>query len=116
MLLAWQRAKQWQGQHCMTPFEDLIGWHLSCGLVHSTPSVFLLAHEVAWDAQRQSILPATEFPANAWFVTLAAASGQASPLKEFLRIAPHPHRYALWCRRGTSEIHAFTWGRLQRKF
>ena len=71
----------------MTPFEEILGWHLSCGLVHSTPEVFLLAQECHWtgtemisrrdaEAQRKEQRPGKQtqdLPMNAWFVELAAA-------------------------------------------
>jgi hypothetical protein len=46
-MLAWEIARQWQEANCMTHFEEILGAHLSCGLVHSTPEVFLLAQEEA---------------------------------------------------------------------
>ena len=110
----------------MTPFEELLGQYLSCGLVHSTPSVFLLAKEVRWDPVAKEII---EGNPNAWFAELAAASAspltqlssfkfQVSPVREFLRIAPHYHQWALWCRvskSGSHDIHAYRWHKMAQR-
>jgi hypothetical protein len=124
-MLAWEIARQWQAANCMTPFEELLGGHLSCGLVHSTPEVFLLAQECHWtgtemisrrDAEAQGL------PINAWFTELAAASPTVqqsnSPIAEFLRVAPHPHTYVLWYRAARNRphnIHAYKWDHLARR-
>ena len=114
-MLAWEIARQWQQDNCMTPFEEILGWHLSCGLVHSTRSVFLLAHEVNWDPLAKEIVQ--DGPPNAWFVQLAAAT-QSNPVKEFMRVATHSHPYALWCRQAPGrrhDIHSYKWDHLARK-
>lgn len=104
----------------MTPFEELLGWHLSCGLVHSTPEVFLLAQECHWTgaemisrrgAKAQGLL------INAWFVELAAATCR-NPMREFLRVATHPHKFVLWCRQAQGrkhDIHSYKWNHLARR-
>ncbi len=113
-MLPWQRAKQWHDKHVSTEtFEELLGWYLSNGLVYSTPQVFLLARECHWDAERKDI--SDEGERNAWFVELAASAGHANPVREFLRIAPHPHRWALWCRHNQFEIRAHDWRKLSKK-
>lgn len=105
----------------MTPFEEIIGRHLSCGLVHSTPSLFLLASEVCWDPVSREILQPSAFSLqtfpNAWFVELAAATCH-NPVKEFLRVATHPHKFVLWCRQSKGrkhDIHAYRWQHLARR-
>jgi hypothetical protein len=110
----WQRAKQWWDTNSATEtFEELLGWHLSGGVVYSTPSLFVLARECHWDAQREEA--SNDGERNAWFVELAAAVGHANPVREFLRVAPHPHRWALWCRRNQFEIRAHDWAKLSKK-
>jgi hypothetical protein len=117
---AWMLARQWQEANCMTAFEDRLGWHLSCGLVHSTPSVFLLARECHWtgedmvDQQESSLL---SLPINAWFVELAAATCH-NPIKEFLRVATRPSKFVLWYRMAAGRphnLHAYRWDHLARK-
>jgi hypothetical protein len=131
-MLAWEIARQWQEANCMTPFEEILGAHLSGGLVHSTPEVFLLAREVTWDPVAKEILQPSAFslagPAvashplrqpspNAWFVELAAGACH-NPVKEFLRVAPRSHQFVLWCRQSKGrkhDIHAYKWDHLARR-
>jgi hypothetical protein len=99
----------------MTPFEETLGWHLSCGLVHSTRSVFLLAHEVNWDPFAKEIVQ--DGLPNAWFVQLAAATCH-SPVREFLRVAARPHDFVLWCRQAPGrphDIHSYRWAHLAKR-
>ena len=113
-MLSWQRAKQWHDEHIATEtFEETLGWHLSNGLVHSTPQVFLLAREVHWDAEQKEMHDEGE--QNAWFVELAAASSCTNPVREFMRVASRPHKWALWCRHNSFEIKAHTWAQLAKK-
>jgi hypothetical protein len=113
-MLAWEIARQWQAANCMTPFEELLGTHLSSGLVHSTPSVFLLAQEITWDPVAKEIIKGIP---NAWFVELAAATC-LNPIAEFLRVAPRPHKYVLWYRQSIGRphnLHAYRWDHLSRR-
>jgi hypothetical protein len=113
-MLAWQRAKQWQDDHIATEtFEETLGWHLSNGLVYSTPQVFLLAREVHWDADAKEMRDEGE--RNAWFVELAASAGHANPIREFMRVASRPQQWALWCRHNSFEIKAHDWAKLSKK-
>ncbi len=129
-MLAWEIARQWQAENCMTPFEEILGWHLSCGLVHSTPSVFLLAQECHWTGEEMISRRDAETQGkelNAWFVELAAASVQpstldsrpsTSPIREFLRVATRPHKFVLWCRQSQGrkhDIHAYRWDHLAKR-
>ena len=141
-MLSWEIARQWQLENCMTPFEEILGAHLSCGLVHSTPSVFLLAQEVTWDAGQKAIVEGRESRVegqqpNAWFVELAAAGtfsrrgaavtdaeqrpgmqSQRNPVREFMRVAPRSHTYVLWYRAARNRphnIHAYKWDHLARR-
>jgi hypothetical protein len=62
---------------------------------------------------------------NAWFVTLAASGTQVSglrshpsPIREFLRVATHPHKFVLWCRQSQCRphnLHAYKWDHLARR-
>jgi hypothetical protein len=121
-MLAWEIARQWQSENCMTPFEEILGWHLSCGLVHSTKDCFLLAQEVIWEPEQKAIVEGrgsrveSQQP-NAWFVQLAAATCH-NPMREFLRVATRPHRFVLWYRAARNrphDIHAYRWEHLARK-
>jgi hypothetical protein len=132
-MLAWETARQWQAENCMTPFEELLGAHLSCGLVHSTKDCFLLAQEVIWDPELKAIVESRESKdegqqcqqPNAWFVTLAASGtqvsglrSQVSPIREFLRVATHPHPYVLWYRAARNRphnLHSYKWDHLARR-
>jgi hypothetical protein len=114
-MLSWEVARQWQERNSMTPFEELLGTHLSCGLIHSTPSIFLLARKVAWAPIQKEIIKGNP---NAWFVELAASSGNPFPIREFLRVAPHPLRWVLWCRQSPGrkhDIHAYDWNKLSKR-
>ena len=111
----------------MTPFEELLGWHLSGGLIYSTKEVFLLAQEVTWDPEKSEIGNQKSEMPNAWFVELAAASVQpstldarpsTSPIREFLRVAPRSHEFVLWYRAARNRphnIHAYKWAHLARR-
>ena len=105
----------------MTPFEEVLGWHLSGGLIHSTKDVFLLAQEVTWDPVAKEILQPSAFSLqpspNAWFVELAAGTCH-NPVKEFLRVAPRSHQFVLWCRQSKGrkhDIHSYRWNHLARR-
>jgi hypothetical protein len=116
-MLAWEIARQWQAANCMTPFEEILGWHLSGGLIHSTKDVFLLAQEVTWDPEKSEIGNQKSEMPNAWFVELAAGTCH-NPVKEFLRVAPHSHEFVLWCRQSKGrkhDIHSYRWNHLARR-
>ena len=114
-MLPWDTARTWWQDHSPVPFEERLGWHLSCGLVYSTPSAFMLASEVCWN--RMEILKG---PPNAWFVELAVIQPstfdpQPSTLALLLRVAPHPHDWILFRRNNGFKIHAYRWDRFARK-
>lgn len=111
----WQKAKQWWDENTTDEtYEETLGWHLSNGVVHSSPQAFMLAHEVYWDAEREEIGDDDREP-NAWFVELAAAVDHANPVREFMRIVPHAQQYALWVRHNSFEIRAYDWKKLAKK-
>ena len=108
----WQRAKQWHDDHVTDEtFEETLGWHLTHGLVYSTPEVFLLARECRWDGTEVH----DDGEHNAWFVELAASAGHANPVREFMRVASRPHKWALWFRHNQFTIRAYDWRKLARK-
>ncbi len=108
----WQRAKAWHDNHVADEsFEETLGWHLSNGLVYSTPEVFLLARECRWDGEEMH----DDGEHNAWFVELAASAGHGNPVREFMRVASRPQQWALWCRHNQFEIRAYDWRKLARK-
>jgi hypothetical protein len=111
-MLPWQKAKQWWDDHSADEtFEEVLGWHLSNGLVYSTDEVFLLAHQTYWDGETCD----DDLPPNAWFVELAASAGHGNPVREFMRVASRPHQWALWCRHNSFEIKAHDWAKLAKK-
>ena len=108
----WQIAKQWWDDHTTDEtFEETLGWHLTNGPIYSTPQVFLLARECRWDGAEVC----DDGEPNAWFVELAASAGHANPVREFMRVASRPQRWALWCRHNSFEIKAHDWAKLARK-
>lgn len=108
----WQRAKAWHDANVTDEsFEETLGWHLTHGLVYSTPEVFLLARECRWDGEEMH----DDGEHNAWFVELAAAAGHANPVRQFMRVASRPQQWALWCRHNQFEIRAYDWRKLARK-
>jgi hypothetical protein len=108
----WQRAKQWHESNVTDEsFEETLGWHLTHGLVYSTPEVFLLARECRWDGEEMH----DDGEHNAWFVELAASAGHANPVREFMRAASRPQQWALWCRHNSFEIKAHDWAKLSKK-
>jgi hypothetical protein len=129
-MLAWEVARQFQQDNSPTQFEHLLGAYLSAGLVHSTPSVFVLAREVTWDPNRKEILNFCSFAAtsnhNAWFVEIAASNDNnrgpradgVHPIWHFLRCAPYPQEFVLWRRQFGNRhrgVHAHTWKNLSRR-
>jgi hypothetical protein len=114
-MVAWEVARQWQERNCTAPFEHLLGTYLSCGLVHSTASIFLLAREVTWDPVCKEIVKGVP---NAWFVELAACSNHVFSIREFLKVVPYSQRWALWCRQSVGrkhDIHAYAWQKLSQR-
>lgn len=112
-MLPWQRAKAWHDSNVTTEtFEETLGWHLSNGLVYSTPQVFLLARQTHWDGAEVNDDAGDH---NAWFVELASAVGHANPVREFMRVASRPQKWALWCRHNSFEFKAHDWAKLAKK-
>jgi hypothetical protein len=109
-MTAWEKAKQWQDEHDSTvTFEELLGAHLSCGLVYATPEAFLLAGEMRWNAEEQRF---EDGQPNCWFVRLAAASGHSNACGEFMRVFPRAHSYVAWFRRSGFEPRVYEWDKL----
>jgi hypothetical protein len=105
----WQKAKQWWENHNATEtFEELLGWHLSGGVVYSSANAFMLAREVYWNGEAVD-----EGEPNAWLVELAA--GNADVFGRLMRVAPRPHPWVLWSRRGESRLRAFRWEHLAKR-
>lgn len=113
-MLALQKAKAWQEKHSPHPFDKVLVWYLRNGVVWNQPDAFMLAIEAHWDEDTEQIISGRE--PNAWFVELAATSGKCrSVLAEMLRVAPHPHQWAVWHRRNEPRLRAFDWNKLLRK-
>jgi hypothetical protein len=112
-MLPWQAAKQWHDNNVTTEtFEETLGWHLSNGLVYSTPQCFLLAHECHWSGSEDSY----EGEHNAWFIELASSTAGPSAFRQFMRVASRPHDWVLWHRHGDFEqVRAYRWEKLIQK-
>lgn len=111
-MLPWQKAKAWHDDHIATEtFTELLGWHMSAGVVYSSPDAFMLAHECHWNGSEVGY----EGERNAWLVELAATTDGASAFGRFMRVAPHPQPWVLWCRRGELRVRAFNWDKLTKK-
>jgi hypothetical protein len=107
-MLALETAQTWWHDHSTIPFEERLGWHLSCGLVYSTRSAFMLASEVHWSG-----LEILSGPPNAWFLELAVAKGV--PLSLFMQVAPHPREWVLFKRNNGFLIHSYPWERMAKR-
>lgn len=108
----WKIAKQWQEENDATlDFDQLVTWHLANGLVFSNAGSFLVAKELHCNFDDKT-LSDTE-PRNCWFVRLAASTD--GKLSEFMRVAPYPHEYVAWHRRGGSELKIHRWETVARK-
>jgi hypothetical protein len=120
-MLAWQRAQHlWDAHFPDRSFESLLGWYLSSGLVHVTPSVFLLARQVEWKLE-DGRWGMGEGAPNAWFVELAASRTDPtiamSPAREFMRVATHPLPFVVWARVAKTgpRLHAYRWDQMARR-
>lgn len=111
-MMPWQKAKQWWDKHSTQDFWDALGEHLSSGYVWNTPSCFMLAKACRWNAEEQDFELGES---NCWFVTLAAGASGTNPVRECLRVAPHPQTYVAWCRRGSFEPRVYLWNKLIKK-
>lgn len=115
-MIPWQLAKQWHDDNVSTEtFEENLGWHMSCGVVYSSPDAFIMGREVCWDEERQEISIDESAEKNAWFVELAAVLDGADAFGRFAAMAPRPHKWVLWCRRGEMRVRSFPWSKLNMK-
>lgn len=108
----WQKAKQWWDEHSTQDFWEVIGEHLSSGYVWNSPTTFMLASPTRWNAEEKAFEHGEH---NCWFVTLAAGASGTNPVRECLRVAPHPMQYVAWCRRGSFEPRVHLWEKLIKK-
>ena len=113
MTPAFNLASQWQTQHDKTGLETLLARYFACGLVYSTADTFMLAHECHYNEETGEVTQGVSTP-NAWFVRLASST-LAKPLKEFARIIPRKHAWALWCRRNDNRLRAHRLDKLVSK-
>lgn len=108
----WQKAKKWWDDHSTQDFWEVVGEHLSAGLVWNSPDCFMLASPLRWNAEEKQFEHGEH---NCWFVTLAAGTSGTNPIRECLRVAPRPHQYVAWCRRGSFEPRVYLWEKLIKK-
>jgi hypothetical protein len=111
-MLPWQKAKHWWDNHSTQDFWDAVGEHLSAGYVWNSPECFMLTKSARWNAEEQQFELGEP---NCWFVTLAAGAAGTNPVRECLRVAPHPQTYVAWCRRGSFEPRVYLWETLIKK-
>ena len=83
-------------------YERRMGLCLREGYVFSTPSEFLAAHDAEHLGQQ------------AYFI-LSAVGGTGNVLARFMRYAPEPRPWILWCRNNEQRVRAFAWDKLARK-
>ncbi len=107
-LFPWLRAKAWweanraDGQ----PFSRLVSNYITQGqYLWSSPTEFILAAELCYQTPDQVDF---QLAPNAWFIHLAAtATGRRLDPGAFMRLAPHPHPWILFDRRG--KCHVYRW-------
>jgi len=110
----WELARDFQCEHSTKSVEDVLSEHLHGGYIWITPAVFMVACGVQWDGEREEIVhDGSEH--NAWFIELAACNDGSNFIAEFMRVAPHPQPWVLWCRRGEMRVRAFRWNKLMKK-
>jgi hypothetical protein len=107
----WEKAQNWQSLYGKIPLDQLIEQYLNNGYIWSRPDLFMLAKNVYWNEQSQIIEEREK--SNAWFVELAATDESSNPARELLRIAPFPHEWVIWRRRG--QLKVYKWNRLRKK-
>jgi hypothetical protein len=90
----WEKAKHWWDNHSTQDFWEAVGEHLSAGYVWNSPEFFMLAKACRWNAEEQDFELGE---ANCWHVTLAAGKCK-NPVREAMRIFPHPQEYMSWYR------------------
>jgi hypothetical protein len=100
----WQLAHSTAMSTGVTPeeWDRRLGRCLASGWVISTPTEFLAFHEAEYHEQ------------PAYFVLMAAGGG-GNVLARFMRYAPEPKPWVLWCRNNESRIRAFHWEQLSKK-
>ena len=72
----------------------------------------MLAKACRWNSEEQNFELGGS---NCWFVTLAAGASGTNPVRECLRVAPHPQTYVAWCRHGSREPRVYLWEKLIKK-
>jgi hypothetical protein len=106
----WRRAYESVTKYSAGDFAEMVSWHMDNGFVFSSPEVFMLAHMVAWDGEKE-----VAGEPNAYFIELAASAGRVNLLAEMRRIAPHAVEWVLWRRRGEARVRSFRWEKLDKK-
>jgi hypothetical protein len=111
-MTALQIARDWHRRFIPTEdFASVVTDYLKEGVVYSSPQVFVCGRECFWDGEDYHM----DKTPNAWFVYMAAAVDQTSPVREFMRVANRPHKWALWCRRNDGRVRAYDWETLAGK-
>jgi hypothetical protein len=83
-------------------YEERMGLCVRDGYIFSTPDEFMAAHDAEHNGE------------PAYFI-LSAVGGSGNVLARFLRYAPEPKPWVLWCRNNEQRIRAFRWDKLARK-
>lgn len=100
----WEKAYTSATESGVSPeeYEQRMGLCLREGYVFSTPWEFLAAHDAEHSGQ------------PAYFI-LSAVGGTGNVLARFMRYAPEPRPWILWCRNNEQRVRAFAWDKLARK-
>jgi hypothetical protein len=108
-------AAQWYAKHF--PDKDFgaavaENFRRDNGHVYACGELFAMGQDVCWDEEQKQIVDGEP---NAWFVELAASTGNRHPLLAFMDAAPYPLRWCLWVRRNDGRVRAKRWDDLITK-
>ena len=108
----WTLAEQWQQQHDpQSDFALVVGDYLANGCVHAAPDSLWLFRACHWDGANAS----WEGEPNAWFIHLAVRTGGPSLCRRFVRVAPHPLPWVLWCRNNDGRLRVHDFNTIMRR-
>jgi hypothetical protein len=112
-MTALEKTIEWQNNHGTHPFTERLIWNLHNGIVHCTPQVFFMAHEMNFNPQNL-IVDYTQ-PPNAWFVEMATVINIKNPMASLMKLLTHSRKYVLWLRLNSPEPHVYKWEKLAKR-
>lgn len=100
----WIKAYEIARERGVSPeeYEQRMWRCMNDGYVFSTPDEFMAAHNAEHNGQ------------PAYFI-LSAVGGSGNVLARFMRYAPEPRPWVLWCRNNEDRLRVFSWDKLARK-